>query len=156
MSPTPTPSSPTSVDKQRTDAKYSRTVKWTVALATLAILFDGYDLVVYGTILPLLMDDPGQLGNISAGQAGMLGSYALIGVMVGALVNGAIGDYLGRRRLMLVNIVWFSAGMAMAAMATSVEMFAVLRFVTGIGIGGLLATTAALVAEVVPAAKKNL
>lgn len=35
-------------------------------------------------------------------------------------------------------------------------MFAVLRFVTGIGIGGLLATTAALVAEVVPAAKKNL
>lgn len=147
--------SPTSVTSPP-DARYSRTVTWTIAIATLAILFDGYDLVVYGTILPILMDDSSQLGSISAGQAGMLGSYALIGVMVGALVNGAVGDYLGRRRLMLVNIVWFSAGMGLAAMSTSVEMFAAMRFFTGIGIGGLLATTAALVAECVPAAKKNL
>ncbi|WP_068278749.1 MFS transporter [Aldersonia kunmingensis] len=139
-----------------TDARYRKTVAWIVALATLTILFDGYDLVVYGTILPILMDDPEQLGQISAQQAGMLGSWALIGVMIGALVNGAIGDYLGRRRLMLVNIMWFSTGMALAALSTSIETFAVLRFFTGIGIGGLLATTAALVAECVPAEKKNL
>lgn len=138
------------------DARYQRTVTWTVALTTLALFFDGYDLVVYGTILPLLMDDPTQLGPLSAGQAGVVGSYALVGVMVGALLAGAIGDRLGRRRMMLINIVWFSVGMGLAAMATSIGMFGVMRFLTGIGIGGLLATTAALIAEVVPAEKKNL
>lgn len=56
--------------------QHKRSVIWIVALATVAIIFDGYDLVVYGTVLPTLMGDPTQLGEISAQQAGALGSYA--------------------------------------------------------------------------------
>jgi MFS transporter, AAHS family, benzoate transport protein len=137
-------------------ARHRASVTWVVALATLTIMFDGYDLVVYGTILPLLMNDPSQLGHLSAQEAGLLGSYALVGVMVGALLNGAIGDHIGRRKAMLVNIVWFSIGMALAAVATSLTVFAVMRFLTGIGIGGLLATVGAMVAEFAPARKRNL
>ncbi|OUC80117.1 MFS transporter [Gordonia lacunae] len=136
--------------------EHRRSVLWVVALATIAIVFDGYDLVVYGTILPTLLDDPSQLGQLSPATAGALGSYALIGVMIGALVAGAIGDRVGRRRMMLANIVWFSIGMGATALATDLAAFGVLRFLTGIGIGGLVATAGAMVAEFAPSSKRNL
>ncbi|QTG81352.1 MFS transporter [Arthrobacter crystallopoietes] len=138
-----------------TAARGRKTVRWVVLIAALALVFDGYDLVVYGTVVSSLLDDPSQLGPLDAAQAGALGSYALVGVMVGALVVGAVGDFLGRRKVMLINIAWFSIGMALTSMATSVFAFGVLRFLTGIGVGALVATAGAVVAEFAPAGKKN-
>ncbi|QMU21471.1 MFS transporter [Gordonia rubripertincta] len=139
-----------------TSPEHRRSVLWIVTLAAVAIVFDGYDLVVYGTVLPTLLDDPGQLGELTPATAGALGSYALIGVMIGALVAGAFGDRVGRRRMMLFNIVWFSVGMAATALATDLVSFGILRFLTGIGIGGLVATAGAMVAEFAPTSKRNL
>ncbi|NGP05516.1 aromatic acid/H+ symport family MFS transporter [Rhodococcus sp. 14C212] len=139
-----------------TSTQHRRSVTWIVALATAALVFDGYDLVVYGTILPILMKDPTQLGAVSAEQAGVLGSYALIGVLIGALLAGAFGDRVGRRKLTLISITWFSVGMAAAAMTHSVTMFGAMRLLTGIGVGGLIATTGAVVAEFAPPSKKNM
>ena len=127
-----------------------------LAIACAALVFDGYDIVVFGTIVPTLLKDPSQLGAITPAQAGTLGSYALIGVMVGALTAGAIGDHIGRRRIVLGSILWFSVGMALTAMAPSVTVFGVLRLLTGIGLGALLAVLGALVAEFAPVDKKNL
>jgi hypothetical protein len=62
-----------------------RTVVWVVALATVGLVFDGYDLVVYGAVVSTFLRDPSQIGNVSPAIAGMLGSYALVGVLVGAL-----------------------------------------------------------------------
>lgn len=138
-----------------TDATRTKTVRWVMAIAAAALLFDGYDLVVYGTVVPSLLRDPGQLGPLDAAQAGALGSYALMGVMVGALGAGAVGDFVGRRKLMLINIVWFSLGMAFTSMATSVPAFGVFRFLTGIGVGALVATAGAVVAEFAPAGRRN-
>ncbi|ELB89557.1 MFS family benzoate membrane transporter [Rhodococcus wratislaviensis IFP 2016] len=129
---------------------------WIVALATAALAFDGYDLVVYGTILPILMTDPTQLGAVSAAQAGALGSYALIGVMLGALLAGAFGDRIGRRKLTLISIAWFSVGMAAAAMTHTTATFGAMRLLTGIGLGGLIATAGTVVAEFAPPSKKNM
>jgi MFS transporter, AAHS family, benzoate transport protein len=47
-----------------------RTLAWVVALSTAALMFDGYDLVVYGTVVPTLLADPSHLGAISPAQAG--------------------------------------------------------------------------------------
>lgn len=132
-----------------------RTVSWVVALSTIVLVFDGYDLVVYGTILPTLLKDPSQLGAITPGQAGTLGSYALIGVLVGALLAGTFGDLIGRRRIMLVNLVWFSAGMGATALTQSVTAFGVGRFFTGIGVGALVATVGPLVAEFAAPGQRN-
>jgi MFS transporter, AAHS family, benzoate transport protein len=138
-----------------TDATRKTTVRWVMAVAAAALLFDGYDLVVYGTVVSSLLRDPTQLGALDAAQAGALGSYALMGVMVGALAAGALGDFLGRRKLILINIVWFSLGMAFTAMAASVPVFGLFRFLTGIGVGALVATAGAVVAEFAPAGKRN-
>ena len=137
------------------DVTGTRTVRWVMAIAATALIFDGYDLVVYGPVVPALLRDPSQLGALDAAQAGALGSYALMGVLVGALTAGAIGDFLGRRKMMLINIVWFSVGMALTSLATSVPAFGILRFLTGIGVGALVATAGAVVAEFAPAGKRN-
>lgn len=146
---------PSSTEAASADATRTKTVRWVMAIAAAALLFDGYDLVVYGTVVSTLLRDPGQLGPLDAAQAGALGSYALMGVMVGALGAGAVGDFLGRRKLMLINIVWFSLGMAFTSMATAVPVFGVFRFLTGIGVGALVATAGAVVAEFAPAGRRN-
>lgn len=138
-----------------TDPRQQAGLRWIVSIAAVTLFFDGYDLVVYGTVVPVLLRDPSQLGPLTPGQVGALGSYALIGVMVGALVAGAIGDYIGRRRLMLVNIVWFSVAMGLSALATDVTVFGVLRFLTGIGVGALVVTVGAFVAEFAPPHRRN-
>ncbi len=146
---------PTTTDS-RLEAKRLRTVIWVVALATVGLIFDGYDLVVYGTVVSTFLRDPSHIGTVTPAIAGVLGSYALVGVLVGALLAGSVGDILGRRKVMLFSYAWFSVGMALTALATTTTAFGWLRFCTGLGVGALVATTGALVAEYAPKGKKNL
>lgn len=144
------PSTPHDLEKRR-----RRSLAWVVFLSAAALVFDGYDLVVYGTVVPGLLADPTQLGTLTPAQAGTLGSYALLGVLVGALAAGAVGDRIGRRKVMLVNLAWFSVGMAITATTDSVATFGAFRFFTGIGVGALVATVGALVAEFAPPGQRN-
>ncbi len=138
------------------EAKRSRTVAWVVTIATIGLIFDGYDLVVYGAVVSTFLKDPSQIGEVTPALAGTLGSYALIGTLVGALLAGSVGDVIGRRKVMLTAYAWFSVGMLITALMTNSTMFGFMRFVTGLGVGALVATTGALVAEIAPAGKKNL
>jgi AAHS family benzoate transporter-like MFS transporter len=138
------------------EARRRSTVMWVVALATVGLMFDGYDLVVYGTVVSTFLRDPSQIGPVSPGLGGALGSYALVGVLVGALLAGSVGDIVGRRKVMLTAYAWFSIGMGLTALMTTTTGFGLLRFVTGIGVGALVATTGAIVAEFAPPGKKNL
>ena len=135
---------------------HRRTVYLVLAVVGISILFDGYDLVIYGAVLSSLLEDPSHIGQLSPAVAGTLGSYAMVGVLVGALSAGAIGDRIGRRKVMLTAIAWFSIGMALTAMATSITMFGLLRFVTGLGVGMIVATGGAIIAEFAPANRRNL
>ncbi|WOP18453.1 MFS transporter [Raineyella sp. LH-20] len=146
--------------------KEARTAIWVAAIAGLSLLFDGFDLTVYGTVLPgLVKGGSDALGwwssGLSGGQpippaiAGQIGSYALVGVMIGSLTAGAIGDRIGRKKLILVGIAWFSLGMFASAFATSIAFFGTLRLLTGLGLGVLLATAGATMAEFAPAGKRN-
>ena len=138
------------------DARRKRTVVWVVSLATLGMVFDGYDLVAYGAVVPTFLKDPSQLGEVTPALAGTLGSYALLGMLFGALLAGAVGDIVGRRRVMLTAYAWFSIGMAVTAFTHNTTTFGIFRFLTGLGMGALIATTGALVAEIAPPGKKNL
>lgn len=138
------------------EAKQVRTVVWVMSLALVGLLFDGYDLVVYGACVSTFLRDPTQLGVVTPAIAGQLGSYALFGVLVGALLAGSVGDILGRRKVMLFAYAWFSIFMAATALTSSVAAFGAMRFLTGLGIGALVATTAAIVSEFAPKGKKNL
>ena len=138
------------------DTRRRRTVAWVVSLATVGLIFDGYDLVAYGAVVSTFLDDPSHIGEVTPALAGTLGSYALLGMMFGALLAGAVGDVLGRRKVMLISYAWFSIGMFVTALMTTTTTFGAMRFVTGLGIGALIATTATLVTEIAPPGKKNL
>src|SRR5690349_23832391 len=146
----------TSVTTPAQDARRRRTVVWVVALAFFGLVFDGYDLVVYGTVLSTFLRDPGQIGEVTPAVGGALGSYALVGVLVGALLAGTMSDVLGRRTLILLSSAWFSVGMGITALTSSTTGFGLMRFVTGLGVGALVATTGAIVSEFAPPGKKNL
>ena len=106
--------------------------------------------------MPTLLNDPSQLGAFDAATAGALGSYAMLGVLVGAIICGAVGDYIGRRNIILFSLAWFSLGMVATALSTSVFSFGLLRFLTGLGLGAILAAAATTMAEFAPKGKRNL
>ncbi|SDB80118.1 MFS transporter, AAHS family, benzoate transport protein [Raineyella antarctica] len=140
--------------------KRRSTVAWVVGLAFAGLIFDGYDLVVYGAVLPRLTLGDATHGVLGAamtpGQAGVVGSYAMIGVMIGALVAGTIGDVVGRRLVVLGALGWFSIGMLVTAWSSTITMFSIWRFITGLGVGALVGITGAIVSEFAPPGKKNL
>lgn len=121
---------------------------WTVILVCwLIVVFDGYDLIVYGTTLPLIMKEPGW--NLSASYAGTIGSLAFLGMLVGALGAGQLADRLGRRRTILLCTIWFSVFTALCTFAPNPEIFGAFRFLAGLGLGGLVPSANALTAEYV-------
>lgn len=146
---------PNTADKTWESPAHRRTVYGVLAIVAIAILFDGYDLVVYGAVLSTLLADPTHIGELSPAVGGTLGSWAMIGVTIGALSAGAIGDRLGRRRVFLTAIAWFSIGMGLTALSTSIFAFGALRFFTGLGVGIIVATGGAIVAEYAPAGRRN-
>ncbi|MDQ0634349.1 AAHS family benzoate transporter-like MFS transporter [Arthrobacter pascens] len=114
-------------------------------LCFMTIVFDGYDLVVFGSTVPSILkfEDWG----LTTAQAGMIGSLALVGMLIGTLSVGILTDRLGRRRIMLTSIAWFSICMLLTAFAPSAEVFGALRFLTGLGLGGVVPTCIALTVE---------
>ncbi|MEZ0163440.1 MFS transporter [Kineococcus sp. LSe6-4] len=115
------------------------------ALCGTLILFDGYDLVVYGNVVPALLAEPGW--GLTPARAGQIASLTLIGMAVGALLAGTVADRVGRRSLVLVSLAWFSVSMAVCAVAPNVLVFEVSRAVGGLGLGAMFPLATALVIE---------
>jgi MFS transporter, AAHS family, 2,5-dihydroxybenzoate transporter len=121
---------------------------WLVpVLCWLIVVFDGYDLIVYGTTISSLQAEPGW--GLTASAAGFIGSLAFAGMLVGALAAGSLADRLGRRRTILWSTVWFSAFTALCAVAPGPEAFGLFRFLAGLGLGGLVPSANALTSEFV-------
>lgn len=133
-----------------------KTAIWVAAIASTALIFDGYDLVVFGTVMPTLMNDPSQIGPLDPSIAGTVGSLALIGVLLGSFASGFIGDILGRKRMLMIGIAWFSIGMAITALTGTVFTFGLLRFLTGLGLGLVIATAGPIMAEFAPKDRRGV
>ncbi|AWT27199.1 Gentisate transporter [Corynebacterium provencense] len=121
-----------------------------MAVCGTAIAFDGYDIVVYGTTLSKLREEWG----LSSGTAGLVGSSALVGMFVGAILVGTFAARWGRRRAFLGCVTWFSVLMILCAAAPGPEVFAVVRFLAGIGLGGVMPLAAALTTEFSPVRRR--
>ncbi|WP_439888386.1 MFS transporter [Pseudomonas sp. MBLB4123] len=120
---------------------------WRVmALCALLLIFDGYDLFIYGVVLPALMQEWG----LTPLEAGALGSYALFGMMFGALAFGTLADKIGRKMGIAICFALFSTATIINGFAGNPTEFGICRFLAGLGCGGLMPNAVALMNEYAP------
>ena len=129
-------------------ARGSRLAFLVVGLCWLAVLFDGLDMFIYGSVLPHLLET--KTFGLTADQAGDLGSYATFGMLVGALTAGTVADRIGRKKLMVACVTLFSLASGICAISGSVEVFGLGRTLAGVGLGGLLPTAISMVSDYAP------
>lgn len=119
---------------------------WLVFWLFLVILFDGYDVVIYGAVVPSLIKEWG----ISDVTAGAIGSYTVMGTAAGAIVFGLLADKLGRKKIILLTIFLFSFFTLLSGFANGPTMFIIFRVIAGIGLGGVMPNVIALTTEFAP------
>lgn len=116
-----------------------------LTLAALFAALEGYDLACYGVTVPSLLADSGM--GADKASAGTVGSLVAVGMLVGAAVSAALIRRYGSRRLLFGGATLFSAGMLVCAVAPTFALFGTARLVVGIGLGIVLPTVTAYVAD---------
>ncbi|QIK77797.1 MFS transporter [Sphingomonas piscis] len=134
------------------DAPMSR-FQWGVVATMIGLnALDGFD------VLSISFASPGiaQEWGIDRAALGFVLSMELIGMSLGSLFLGGLADRIGRRGTILVCLGLMSVGMLGAATANSIPVLSAWRVLTGLGIGGMLASTNAAVAEAANGRRRSL
>ncbi|RFU70962.1 MFS transporter [Peribacillus saganii] len=118
-----------------------------LAIAGLGWLFDAMDVGMLSFIIAALQKD----WDLSVQQMGWIGSVNSIGMAVGALIFGLMADRVGRKSVFIITLLLFSIGSGLSALAPSLAVLLILRFIIGMGLGGELPVASTLVSESVPA-----
>lgn len=114
-----------------------------VALCTFMNCLDGFDVMAVAFTGPSVTEEFGLTGS----EFGLLVSVGLIGMAVGSMLLAPFADLIGRRPLILISLTLGTIGMFGAAMAPSVTVMGFFRLLTGIGVGGILASTNVIASE---------
>jgi AAHS family 4-hydroxybenzoate transporter-like MFS transporter len=134
------------------DGKISGQQILVVGLCMFFNMLDGFDIiamaVVAGDVSREMMLPPDKIGWIF--------SFALAGMMAGAMLLAPISDIIGRRKVIVVSIVVVGVSILLTANATTLTEFIVLRFISGVGAGVMLASQATLAAEYSPEKYRSL
>lgn len=125
-----------------------------VVCCFLTIMAEGYDLGIYGAVMSSLLAD--KAWTLTPVQAGLIGSYALIGMMLGNVLVGTISDIIGRKWSLIICLTIFSVTMGLCAMASSPEMLGIFRFVGGVALGGAMPIATAMTIEFSPPHRRSL
>lgn len=126
--------------------KFNRFHVVLVVLASLPVLFGGYCTQVIALALPSVLKEWG----LSSMSAGTLVSWGFFGFMLGSFFFGAIADRMGRKKMLMVTLALCSVSTGLSYYASNFEMFCVLRFCTGLGVGGVFPLSVALTSEFAP------
>jgi len=115
-------------------------------ICALVQAFDGFDLAAIGMAAPSLS----KAWGVPPPEFTIAFVMSSIGILIGALVSGPLGDRLGRKPMLILSVAFIGLFSVASAFAWSVQSISVLRFFTGLGIGGALPATVALTADYSP------
>ena len=119
-------------------------------LAGCAILMDGFDVQAMGFVAPAIVSDL----RVNATALGPIFSAALLGMLIGSILLGIVSDRIGRRPVLIGATILFGACMLLTAAASSVDQLMLARFVTGLGLGGVMGNAIALASEFSPSRRR--
>ncbi|AGI26251.1 MFS transporter [Pseudomonas sp. MT3] len=131
-------------------ARFNRTHWLILAWGCFIMLFDGYDMVVYGSVVPRLMHE----WQLSPVEAGTLGSCALFGMLFGGTLLAPLADRFGRRRLVILMTLLASLAAFLTGHARTPLELGACRFVTGLALGALVPSAVNLISEFAPAGRR--
>src|SRR5690242_2634687 len=134
------------IDRQRlTGRSY-----FILVLLLIALLCDGFDLQLLAFAAPRLAKE----WSIDPKELGLVSSANLLGMMFGAMFLGRLGDQFGRKRVIVVGTILYACMSLACLLAHNPMQLGVLRFVTGLGLGGVLPNVIALSAEISPSSRR--
>ena len=115
-------------------SRYQKLILW---LCFLIVAIDGFDTASIGFIAPAIR---AEWGLTPAALAPLFGA-GLFGLMAGSFLFGPLADRYGRRPVLIVSVAFFGAASLLSAWSTDLTMLLVLRFLTGLGLGGAMPTS---------------
>ncbi len=129
----------------------SRFQKLVVLLCFLVVAIDGFDTAAVSFIAPALRG----LWKLTPAQLAPLFGAGLFGLMIGAFIFGPLADRIGRKPVLVVTTAFFGLATIASAFAGSIETLTILRFVTGLGLGGAMPAAITITSEFCPDKKRS-
>jgi MFS transporter, AAHS family, 4-hydroxybenzoate transporter len=117
-----------------------------LVVAALVLISDGFDLSAMGYVAPELV----KVWHVMPRRLVAVFSAGIVGLLLGAPLLSFVGDRVGRKKAILIGLSIFGTVSLFTMGAKSLHQFAVLRFLTGVGLGGVIPNVTALVAELAP------
>src|SRR3989339_1641011 len=121
-----------------------------VIVAALGYFVDIYDLVLFSIVRVPSLKAIGLDGQDLVDKGVFLLNMQMIGMLLGGILWGILGDRKGRLKIMFASIFIYSVANFANGFANSLPVYAVLRFIAGIGLAGELGAGITLVAEGIP------
>ncbi|MCX4985402.1 MFS transporter [Streptomyces sp. NBC_00572] len=113
--------------------------------------FEAFDQLLAASALPVLMKE----WHLTTGQATLAVTAASIGMLLGALAAGWLGDRIGRVRTVALGVGITGLASLAVAFSGSIETFSLFRFVQGLGIGGVVPVAATYINEIARSDKRG-
>lgn len=127
-------------------------MQWRVIICCfLVVMMDGFDTAAIGFIAPAIRDH----WQLTAGDLAPLFGAGLLGLTAGALLCGPLSDRLGRKRVIEWCVALFGLFSLLSAFSPNLEALIILRFLTGLGLGGAMPNTITMTSEYLPARRRG-
>ena len=134
------------------ESKFSSVHLTVVVWCSFIMFCDGYDMVVFGSIIPSISAEWG----ISASTAGFIGSLGMFGALIGSLVCGILADFFGRKKVIVFCFTIFTIFTFLTGFAQGPSDFAIYRFIGGLGLGGMPPLLVAIMSEYSPKTSRSM
>ena len=104
-----------------------------VGLCMFFNMLDGFDITAMAVVATAVSTEL----ELAADKLGLIFSFALAGMMAGAMLLAPISDIIGRRKLIVMSLILVGVSILFTANASSLTEFIILRFISGLGAGGM-------------------
>jgi MFS family permease len=127
-----------------------------VIVAALGYFVDIYDLLLFSIIRIPSLRSFGLSDDQIAKDGLLIINVQMIGLLIGGILWGVLGDKKGRLKVLYASIILYSIGNIANGFVNTVGMYALVRFITGVGLAGELGAGVTLVTELLPKEKRGL
>jgi MFS transporter, putative metabolite transport protein len=128
------------------ESSLNRIQRWLWVLSTGGTLLDGYVIFVLGVAMPIVIAE----FHIQPDVVGVIGASLVFGAVIGAGVGGPMADHLGRKKLMLADMIIIAVGASISALSRGPAMLFIGQLLVGMGVGIDFPVSSSYVSEILP------